>query len=184
MERVEGMTAFITGGARGIGLGIGRAFARAGMRLAIVDIDPDALMMAKSELARLTAVETFNLDVRDREAYARVAVEAEARLGPVSILCNNAGVAAATRLTYEFWDWMLGINLNGVINGIQTFLPRMIERGAVGHIVNTASGAGLAAGAAALCITLRNSQWSVFPKPCVWNSSPGYRRNCFMSGSS
>jgi NAD(P)-dependent dehydrogenase (short-subunit alcohol dehydrogenase family) len=145
MERVEGMTAFITGGARGIGLGIGRAFARAGMRLAIVDIDPDALMMAKSELARLTAVETFNLDVRDREAYARVAVEAEARLGPVSILCNNAGVAAATRLTYEFWDWMLGINLNGVINGIQTFLPRMIERGAVGHIVNTASGAGLVA---------------------------------------
>jgi NAD(P)-dependent dehydrogenase (short-subunit alcohol dehydrogenase family) len=145
MERVEGMTAFITGGARGIGLGIGRAFARAGMRLAIADIDLDSLAVANSELARLTAVETFNLDVRDRAASARVADEAEARLGPVSILCNNAGVAAATRPTYEFWDWMLGINLNGVINGIQTFLPRMIERGAVGHIVNTASGAGLVA---------------------------------------
>jgi NAD(P)-dependent dehydrogenase (short-subunit alcohol dehydrogenase family) len=100
MERVEGMTAFITGGARGIGLGIGRAFARAGMRLAIVDIDTDSLALANSELARLTAVETFNLDVRDREAYARVADEAEARLGPVSILCNNAGVAAPTRPTY------------------------------------------------------------------------------------
>lgn len=146
MERVEGMTAFISGGARGIGLGIGRAFARAGMRLAIVDLDPDSLAAAKSELARLAVVETFNLDVRDREAYARVADEVEARLGPVSILCNNAGVAGPTRPTYEFWDWMLGINLNGVINGIQTFLPRMIERGAVGHIVNTASAAGLVAG--------------------------------------
>ncbi len=145
MEHVEGMVAFITGGARGIGLGIGRAFARAGMRLAIVDIDRDSLAAARFELARLTAVETFNLEVRDREAYAQVADEAEARLGPVSILCNNAGVGAPTRLTYEFWDWMLGINLNGVINGIQTFLPRMIERGAVGHIVNTASDAGLVA---------------------------------------
>ena len=55
------------------------------------------------------AVETFKLDVRDRGGYARVADEAEARLGPVSILCNNAGVAAATRFTYEFWDWMLAV---------------------------------------------------------------------------
>lgn len=146
MERVEGMTAFISGGARGIGLGIARAFARAGVKLAIADLDPDSLEAANSELARLTAVETFNLDVRDREAYARVADEVEARLGPVSILCNNAGVAGPTRPSYEFWDWMLGINLNGVINGIQTFLPRMIERGAVGHIVNTASAAGLVGG--------------------------------------
>ena len=82
MEDVKGRTAFITGGARGIGLGIAGAFARAGMKLAIADIDPDSLAAAKSELAKLTAVETFNLDVRDREAYARVADEAEARLGP------------------------------------------------------------------------------------------------------
>jgi NAD(P)-dependent dehydrogenase (short-subunit alcohol dehydrogenase family) len=146
MEDLKGRTAFITGGARGIGLGIGRAFARAGVKLAIADIEPDSLAAAKSELVNLTAVETFKLDVRDREAYASVADETEARLGPVSILCNNAGVGAATRLTYEFWDWMLGINLNGVINGIQTFLPRMLERGGGGHIVNTASGAGLVAG--------------------------------------
>jgi len=145
MEYLEGVAAFITGGARGIGLGISRAFARTKIKLAIADIDSASLAQAKSELAKRTAVETFNLDVRDRDAYARVADEAEARLGPVSILCNNAGVAAPTRFTYEFWDWMLGINLNGVINGIQTFLPRMIERGGGAHIVNTASGAGLAA---------------------------------------
>jgi NAD(P)-dependent dehydrogenase (short-subunit alcohol dehydrogenase family) len=111
---------------------------------------------AKSELSDLTAVETFKLDVRDRSAYARVADETESRLGPVSILCNNAGVAGdqhVTRLTYEYWDWVVGINLHGVINGIQTFLPRMLNRGGGGHIVNTASGAGLAATSSGLLYT-------------------------------
>jgi len=118
------------------------------VKLALADIDQAALATAKVELSSLTAVETFILDVRDRPAYARVADETESRLGPVSILCNNAGVAGGqnvTRLTYEYWDWVLGINLNGVINGIQTFLPRMLKRGGGAHIVNTASGAGLAA---------------------------------------
>jgi NAD(P)-dependent dehydrogenase (short-subunit alcohol dehydrogenase family) len=156
MDRVEGKAAFITGGARGIGLGIARAFARTGAKLALADLDQAALAAAKSELAGLTAVETFVLDVRDRPAYARVADEAESRLGPVSILCNNAGVGGGThvtRLTYEYWDWVMGINLNGVINGIQTFLPRMLERGGGAHIVNTASGAGLAATTSGLLYT-------------------------------
>jgi NAD(P)-dependent dehydrogenase (short-subunit alcohol dehydrogenase family) len=156
MDRIDGKTAFITGGARGIGLGIARAFARAGAKLALADIDQASLAAAKSELSGLTKVETFVLDVRHREAYARVADEAESRLGPVSILCNNAGVAGGqhvTRLTYEYWDWVLGINLNGVINGIQTFLPRMLKRGGGGHIVNTASGAGLAATSSGLLYT-------------------------------
>jgi NAD(P)-dependent dehydrogenase (short-subunit alcohol dehydrogenase family) len=156
MDRVDGKTAFITGGARGIGLGIARALGRAGAKLALADIDQTSLAVAKSELSKVTAVETFLLDVRDREAYARVADETESRLGAVSILCNNAGVAGdqhVTRLTYEYWDWVLGINLNGVINGIQNFLPRMLQRGDGGHIVNTASGAGLAASASALLYT-------------------------------
>ena len=146
MDRIEGMTAFITGGARGIGLGIARAFAREGTKLALVDIDEAALNAARTELSERTSVETFILDVRDREAYARVADEVEARLGPVSILCNNAGVAGSAdvaHMTYELWDWVMGINLNGVINGIQTLVPRMIERKIPAHIVNTASGAGL-----------------------------------------
>jgi len=156
MDRVDGKTAFITGGARGIGLGIARAFARSGAKLALADIDQASLVTAKSELSDLTAVETFKLDVRDRSAYARVADETESRLGPVSILCNNAGVAGdqhVTRLTYEYWDWVMGINLHGVINGIQTFLPRMLNRGGGGHIVNTASGAGLAATSSGLLYT-------------------------------
>jgi NAD(P)-dependent dehydrogenase (short-subunit alcohol dehydrogenase family) len=156
MDRIEGRTAFITGGARGIGLGMARAFAKTGIKLALADIDQAALATAKSELAKVTAVETFVLDVRDRTAYARVADETESRLGPVSILCNNAGVAGGqhvTRLTYEYWDWVIGINLNGVINGIQTFLPRMLKRSGGGHIVNTASGAGLAATSAGVLYT-------------------------------
>ena len=100
MDRIEGMTAFITGGARGIGLGIARAFAREGTKLALVDIDEAALNAARTELSERTSVETFILDVLDREAYARVADEVEARLGPVSILCNNAGVAASADVAH------------------------------------------------------------------------------------
>ena len=150
MDDVAGRTAFITGGANGIGLGIARAFARAGARLALADVDAAALGAAQAELAKDTQVETFVLDVRDRDAYARAADEAEARLGPVSLLFNNAGVALsipAEQMSYETWDFALGVNLDGVVNGLQTFVPRMCARSAQlggGHIVNTASGAGLA----------------------------------------
>ncbi len=148
MTDVQGRTAFITGGGNGIGLGIARSLARAGAKLVLVDLDADALARAKAELEQITSVETFRLDVRDRAAYAAVATEVEQSLGPVSLLFNNAGVAGgapAAKLTYDLWDWGIGINLHGVINGIQTFLPGMVARGLGGHIVNTASGAGLAA---------------------------------------
>jgi NAD(P)-dependent dehydrogenase (short-subunit alcohol dehydrogenase family) len=146
MTDITNRTAFITGGANGIGLGVARALARAGAKLALVDLDADALERAEAELSKVTNVSIAILDVRDRAAYARVADHMEAQLGPVSILVNNAGVAGgapAERLTYELWDWGMGINLDGVVNGVQTFLSRMVERGAGGHIVNTASGAGL-----------------------------------------
>jgi NAD(P)-dependent dehydrogenase (short-subunit alcohol dehydrogenase family) len=149
MTDIAHRTAFITGGANGIGLGIARSLARAGAKLVLIDLDADALARAEAELSEVTQVSIAVLDVRDRAAYARVADEVEAKLGPVSILVNNAGVAGgapANKLTYELWDWGMGINLDGVINGIQTFLPRIVERGGGGHIVNTASGAGLYAG--------------------------------------
>jgi len=148
MTDVSGRTAFITGGANGIGLGIARALAKAGAKLALADLDVEALDRARDELSQITAVEGVVLDVRDRAAYARTADQVEKALGPVSLLFNNAGVAGGApidRMTFEMWDWGLGINLDGVINGIQTFLPRMVERGAGGHVLITSSGAGLAA---------------------------------------
>ena len=166
MTEVAGRAAFITGGANGIGLGIARAFARAGARLALADVDAEALGAAKAELAKETEVETFVLDVRDRDAYARAADVAESRLGPVSLLCNNAGVALAVpveQMSYESWDFALGVNLGGVVNGLQTFLPRMLARTKElrgGHVVNTASGAGLAAPARASCTTRPSSRSS------------------------
>ncbi|GAA5154003.1 SDR family oxidoreductase [Amycolatopsis dongchuanensis] len=146
MREWNGSVAFITGGGQGIGLGIARALAQRGVRLALADIDEAALTRSKEELSAVTDVEVFRLDVRDREGFATVADEAETRLGPVDLLFNNAGIApvsALPDLTYEKWDLVLDINLVGVVNGLQTFLPRMIERGKGGHIVNTASGAGL-----------------------------------------
>lgn len=148
MTDVKGRTAFITGGGNGIGLGIARSLARAGAKLALADIDAAGLARAKAELQDITSVETFLLDVRDRDAYAETADAVERALGPVSLLFNNAGVLIgrpAEKVTYDLWDWTLGINLNGVINGVQTFLPKMLKYGRGGHIVNTASGAGLAA---------------------------------------
>ncbi len=156
MREWKGSVAFITGGAQGIGLGTARALGKRGVRLALADIDEGALASSKKELSQLTEVETFPLDVRDRAGYAAAAAEAEARLGSVDLLFNNAGIApysSLPRMGYEQWDLVLGINLNGVINGIQTFLPRMLERGTGGYIVNTASGAGLLAGTNALYAT-------------------------------
>ena len=153
MVEVAGRTAFITGGANGIGLGIARALAGAGAKIALADLDADALDRAKGDLSSQTDVQTVVLDVRDREAYARAADVMEARLGPVSLLFNNAGVVAgapARKLTFALWDWGIDVNLGGVINGVQIFLPRMIEQGVGGHIVNTASGAGLAAAGAGI----------------------------------
>lgn len=148
MTDIAGRTAFLTGAANGIGLGIARSLADAGAKLALIDIDAEALERARAELAAKTSVMAEVLDMRDREGFARVADKIEDELGPVSLVINNAGVSAGApvdKLTYELWDWGLGINLDGVVSGVQTFLPRMIERGQGGHIVNTASVAGLAA---------------------------------------
>ncbi|MFG1610192.1 SDR family oxidoreductase [Actinoplanes sp. NPDC049265] len=150
--------AFITGGGQGIGLGIARALAKRGVRLALADIDEAALARGREELSPVTPVETFHLDVRDRAAFAAVADRAEERLGHVGLLFNNAGivpVAPVTELSYPKWDLALDVNLTGVINGVQTFLPRMLDRGAGGHLVNTASGAGLVADANVLYVTTK-----------------------------
>jgi NAD(P)-dependent dehydrogenase (short-subunit alcohol dehydrogenase family) len=97
-------------------------------------------------LSARTPTVGFVLDVRDRGEYAAVADEVERRLGPVYLLFNNAGVKGrvpAAKLAYDMCDWVLGVNLLGVVNGIQTFVPRMIERGGDAYVVNTSSRSGL-----------------------------------------
>lgn len=146
MKNLPGKTAFVTGGASGIGLGIAKALLGAGMRVVIADIRDDHLSAASAELGDSERVLALRLDVTDRAAFARAADAAQDRFGAVHVLCNNAGVAVVgpTELaTYADWDWVLGVNLGGAINGIVTFLPRMLAHGEGGHIVNTASMSGL-----------------------------------------
>lgn len=141
MKDFAGRTAFITGGANGIGLGLARALLAEGAKVAIADIRQDSLDAALALLASPQAV-GIKLDVASREDFAAAADEAEARLGPVSLVFNNAGINLFQTIddsTYDDWDWVLGVNLFGVINGVQTFVPRMKERGEGGHVVNTAS---------------------------------------------
>lgn len=147
MKELQGKTAFITGGASGIGFALARAFINEGMRVVIADVDADALEKARAALAGSnTEVMAVQLDVTDRAQYAAVADAVEAAFGPVHVLCNNAGVyrgGTLDQVTYQDWDWILGVNVGGVVNGVQTFVGRMQAHGQGGHIVNTASMAGM-----------------------------------------
>lgn len=148
MKDIAGRTAFVTGGAGGIGLRLARQLLDEGARVAIADIRQDHLDAALAQLNSDDVI-GLHLDVSDRAGFARAADEAEVRLGPVSIVCNNAGVnlfAPIDDCSYDDWDWVLGVNLHGVINGCQTFVPRIKARGAGGQIVNTASMAAFLAG--------------------------------------
>ncbi|TLZ15915.1 MAG: SDR family NAD(P)-dependent oxidoreductase [Gammaproteobacteria bacterium] len=146
MQNLPGKTAFVTGGASGIGLGIAKALLGAGMKVVIADVREDHLASATAELGAPERVLALELDVTDRAAYARAADAAEARFRKIHVLCNNAGVGVVgpTELaTFADWDWVLGVNLGGVVNGIVTLLPRIMRHGEGGHIVNTASMSGL-----------------------------------------
>ena len=145
MENTEGKVAFITGGANGIGLGIAKAFVKAGMKVAIADIRDESLRAAHAEFVDAgtgDSVITIQLDVTDRKAMARAADAVEKAFGKVHVLVNNAGVGVTgpvREAKYDDWDWGLDVNLGGVINGIQEFLPRLIAHGEGGHIINTSS---------------------------------------------
>ena len=146
MREVAGKVAFITGGASGIGLAMARSFSAAGMKVAIADIEEQALAQAAASFAPTNAeLITLRVDVTDRDAMARAADETERAFGKVHVVCNNAGVGIAgpmEQVSYADWDWVVGVNLHGVINGVQTFVQRIMAHGEGGHIVNTASLAG------------------------------------------
>ena len=146
MRDVAGKTAFVTGGASGIGFAMARSFAAAGMNVAIADIEEGALEAAVTSLAPTNAeVIPLRVDVTDRDAMARAADATEAAFGKVHVVCNNAGVAVGgptDAMSYADWDWVVSVNVNGVINGVQTFTDRIKAHGEGGHFVNTASMAG------------------------------------------
>jgi NAD(P)-dependent dehydrogenase (short-subunit alcohol dehydrogenase family) len=145
MENVKGKIAFITGGANGIGLGIAQAFVGAGMKVVIADIRQEALDAAHALFTKAGSggnVITVQLDVTDRKAMAAAADAAEHAFGKVHVLVNNAGVGIGgpvREAKYDDWDWGMGVNLGGVINGIVEFLPRITSHGEGGHIINTSS---------------------------------------------
>jgi NAD(P)-dependent dehydrogenase (short-subunit alcohol dehydrogenase family) len=121
------------------------AFVGAGMKVVIADLRRDHIETAMTELAG-KPVHAIELDVTDRERFARAADEAERVFGDVHVLCLNAGMGILGPVTlarYDDWDWGLGVLLGGVVNGIQTFLPRMLTHGEGGHIVTTSSMAGV-----------------------------------------
>ncbi|HZF25730.1 MAG TPA: SDR family oxidoreductase [Steroidobacteraceae bacterium] len=150
MQDLVDKVVFVTGGVSGLGLGIARAFSAAGAKVVITYMREAHRDLALAQFREAKGrVHALKLDVTDREALALAADDAERVFGPVDILVNNAGVnvfGPMDEATYEDWDWILGVNLGGVINCIVTFIPRLKSRGTGGHIVNVASMAALITG--------------------------------------
>jgi NAD(P)-dependent dehydrogenase (short-subunit alcohol dehydrogenase family) len=143
-----GRTAFVTGGANGVGIGLVRALLAQGCKVAMADIRQDAIDKALAMLDN-NEVMGVQVDVSSRDAMAQAAEKVEAEFGPVTLLFNNAGVNLFQTIedsSFDDWDWLMGVNLHGPINGVMTFVPRMIAHGKGGYIVNTASMAGWLAG--------------------------------------
>jgi NAD(P)-dependent dehydrogenase (short-subunit alcohol dehydrogenase family) len=143
----EGKTAVITGGGGLLGRGMALAFAREGMSVVVADLDEGRARATAKEVealgVRAIAVRT---DVTDRASFAELADRAYAEFGAVHVLCNNAGTAVLKRfedLTYDDWDRVLAVQFGGVLNGVQTFLPRLIAQGGERHVVNTSSMSGV-----------------------------------------
>jgi NAD(P)-dependent dehydrogenase (short-subunit alcohol dehydrogenase family) len=150
MRELAGRTAFVTGGAGGIGLAMAQAFAGAGMKVMIADIETDALGTAVESLRGITPdTEGILCDVADAASVERAAQATFDRFGHVHVVCNNAGVAAGggiDHISLDNWRWVIDVNLMGVVHGIRSFLPHIRSHGEGGHIVNTASMAGMQGG--------------------------------------
>jgi NAD(P)-dependent dehydrogenase (short-subunit alcohol dehydrogenase family) len=147
MRELAGKTAFVTGGASGIGLALGQAFAQAGMKVMLADVETEALAAAVTSLHNFgPAVCSVICDVADPSSVERAAKASFEAFGNVHVVCNNAGVGALggiDNISLDNWRWVLDVNLMGVVHGIRSFLPHIRAHGEGGHIVNTASMAGM-----------------------------------------
>ena len=153
MEDLRGKVAVVTGAASGIGLALATRFAAEGMKVVLADVEPVPLAAAESALrAQGAAVLAVRTDVMKEDEVRRLADAAFDAWGPVHVLCNNAGVAGGGGaadfwdVAAEDWNWVLGVNFWGVLYGVRHFVPRMLAHGEPGHVVNTASVAGLLTG--------------------------------------
>ncbi|MEG8029915.1 SDR family NAD(P)-dependent oxidoreductase [Sphingomonas aerolata] len=156
MHDLAGKCAVVTGAGSGIGAALVHRLAREGMNVVLADVSVDeAQKLADTIGADRTLV--VRCDVSDPDAVEALAVAAEARFGPVALLCNNAGIVPGGRhrKVWEYspndWQWSIGVNLYGVINGIRSFVPRMIAHGGSAHVLNTASVAGFVSGSGSAC---------------------------------
>lgn len=140
------MTAVVTGAASGIGFGLARRCHERGMNIAMLDVEGDALESASTSIADPGRILPLVVDTADAAAMEAAAASVSERFGSVHLLCNNAGVSISGPLwgmTDQDFRWVLGVNIMGVENGIRAFLPRMLQSGEHGHVVNTSSLAGL-----------------------------------------
>ena len=146
MKELRDRVAVVTGGASGIGRALAKAFLGEGMKVVLADVEEPALKAAAEELASLGQVSTLVTDVRRFEALEALADHTYSTFGACHLLCNNAGVSVAQLKVWETtpndWTWVHGVNVHGVMHGIQAFVPRMIEAGEEGLVMNTSSGDG------------------------------------------
>jgi NAD(P)-dependent dehydrogenase (short-subunit alcohol dehydrogenase family) len=147
MLELAGKTAFVTGGASGIGFALGQAFLERGMKVMLADIEADALDAAVRSLQNVSSdVRGITCDVSESASVDCAAKATQEAFGKVHVVCNNAGVGAAggiNNIALENWRWVLDVNVLGVVHGIRAFLPHIRAHGEGGHIVNTASIAGM-----------------------------------------
>jgi len=146
MEELRDRVAVVTGGASGIGKALARAFLGEGMKVVIADVEEPALAATAKELGALGSVSTRVTDVRTRDALEDLADHTWSTFGGCHLLCNNAGVSVAQLKVWETtpndWTWVHAVNVHGVMHGVQAFVPRMIEAGEEGLVMNTSSGDG------------------------------------------
>ena len=187
MKDLTGRFAVVTGGASGIGKGIAEAFADEGMRLVLADVEDAALDQAVAEFeARGAKVIGVRCDVADPESVEALAQKTLETYGAVHVVCNNAGVSGSSgsQASWEApltdWEWGVGVNMWGVVYGHRSFIPKMIEGGDEGHIVNTASMAGLMSGAGIYGLTkhavvaITESIFGEFQNPYSTEGFPGF----------